>query len=79
MALTDVSTAQLAQRASFAPADRIIRLEVVLYLTGLSRTTIWRLQRAGKFPKSRKLSARAVGWLESEITGWMARAGGSSC
>lgn len=51
--------------------DRIIREPAVNDLTGLSRTTRWRLERAGKFPARRKLSENAVGWFESEIHEWI--------
>jgi prophage regulatory protein len=33
----------------------------------LSRTQLWRLEAAGKFPKRVHLSARCVGWREDEI------------
>ena len=33
---------------------------------------ILRLEKAGKFPKRLKLGARRVGWLLSEIEGWIA-------
>jgi prophage regulatory protein len=52
--------------------DRIIREPAVNDLTGLSRTTRWRLERQGKFPARRKLSDNAVGWLESEVRDWIA-------
>jgi len=39
---------------------------------GLSRTTIWRLQRRGQFPRQVRLSPNRVGWLESEINAWIA-------
>lgn len=35
--------------------------------TGLSRSTIYNLMKAGTFPKSFHLSPRTVGWLESDI------------
>jgi prophage regulatory protein len=38
----------------------------------LSSTTIWRLQRAGAFPKSIKISTQAVAWLEADIEAWIA-------
>lgn len=47
--------------------------------TQLSETTIWRLERAGKFPARRKLSDNAVGWLRSEIEAWMASRQPSLC
>ena len=38
----------------------------------LSRSTVWRLERAGKFPARRQISTNSVGWLESEIDAWIA-------
>ena len=40
-------------------------------LTGLSRTTIWRLERAGEFPKRIRLSAGAVGYRMTDIITWL--------
>ena len=37
-------------------------------ITNLSRTTRWRLERAGKFPKSYKISANRSARLLSELT-----------
>jgi prophage regulatory protein len=51
--------------------DRILREREVRTATGLSRTTRWRLERAGRFPRKRQLSAGAVGWLESEVLAWI--------
>jgi prophage regulatory protein len=50
---------------------KVLRLRGVLDRTGLSRTTIWRLEEAGTFPRRRKLSAGAVGWMEEEIDRWL--------
>ncbi len=50
--------------------DRYIRDKECGVLSGLSRTTRWRLEKKGKFPKRRQLSEGAVGWLESEIVAW---------
>jgi prophage regulatory protein len=38
--------------------------------TGLSKSTRWRLERAGLFPKKVQLSLRAVGWKAEEIIEW---------
>jgi prophage regulatory protein len=48
-----------------------IRFPSVKKTTGLSRVTIWRLERDNKFPPRRQLSANAVGWLQSEIDAWV--------
>ncbi len=39
--------------------------------TGFSRATIYRLMAEGRFPRTIKLSVRAVGWLESDIDNWL--------
>ena len=38
---------------------------------GLSRTTIWRLERDGLFPKRRLLTGKIVAWDEAEIDDWI--------
>jgi prophage regulatory protein len=50
---------------------RFIRFAAVRERTGLSRSTIWRLERQGAFPKHRRISRNAVGWLEQEINEWV--------
>ena len=50
---------------------KVLREPEVFALTGLSKTTRWRLERDGKFPQKRKLSAKAVGWLATEIVEWI--------
>jgi len=49
----------------------ILNAKEVVKKTGLSRTTIWRLERQGEFPLRVSLSARRVGWNEEEITKWL--------
>jgi prophage regulatory protein len=56
---------------STTPA-RMLRLIDVTHLTGLSRSTIYRLQALGQFPKAVKLSARTVAWMADEIAQWLA-------
>lgn len=54
------------------PNEKILRLRLVLSRTGLSRSMAYDLMGKGLFPKPINLGARAVGWLESEIDGWIA-------
>ena len=49
----------------------ILRTHEVTQLTGLSRTTIWRLERSGTFPRRVRLSANSVGWVEDEVRDWV--------
>lgn len=48
------------------PARLLTRHEVEAR-TRVSRTTIWRLERAGRFPKHTQISPGRIGWLEQEI------------
>lgn len=50
---------------------RTIRLSEVRRLTGLSRSSIYRLEALGRFPAHIKLSDRASAWLASEVERWI--------
>jgi len=51
--------------------NTILRLPAVKARTGLSRSTIYLRISEGAFPKPVSLGARAVGWISSEIDGWV--------
>ena len=50
--------------------DRLLTWNKVRDVTGLSRSTAWRLQRLGDFPEPVRISVNRVGWWESELTAW---------
>lgn len=50
---------------------KFLREPQVFALTGLSKSTRWRLENNGDFPKKRQLSTKSVGWLASEIEEWI--------
>ncbi len=50
---------------------QILRIHSVLELTGLSRTTIWRLERQGRVPTRFQLSENSVGWDKDEVLKWI--------
>ncbi|KTE17171.1 helix-turn-helix transcriptional regulator [Sphingopyxis sp. H115] len=50
---------------------RLMRLNEVLDLTGLSRATLYRKIAAGTFPPQHKLATRCCGWRASEINMWL--------
>ena len=56
---------------------RILRLNSIVIKTGIARSTIyeWLNPKSPRydssFPKPRKLGKQSVGWLESEIDGWI--------
>lgn len=51
--------------------DRVMRKKEVLAVVGLSDVSVWRQERAGTFPRRIKLGGNSVGWLQSEILGWL--------
>lgn len=57
---------------------QLIKLNQVMEKTTLSKSTIYRLIKTADFPKPKKLSLRAVAWLESEINEWI-ESRNSSC
>ncbi|EMK3318926.1 AlpA family transcriptional regulator [Vibrio vulnificus] len=51
---------------------RFLRIQDVMSLTGLGRSTIYKFMAdETDFPKSVPLGGRAVAWVESEIEDWM--------
>jgi len=50
----------------------ILRRKQVEARTGLSRSSIYAAISAGNFPAPIALGEKSVGWLEHEITAWIA-------
>ncbi len=50
--------------------DRLLLWPEVKRHTGVSRTTAWRMERAGGFPERVQLSPGRVGWWESDVAAW---------
>ena len=50
---------------------KILKLKMVVEITGLGRSSIYKLIEQGEFPKQVSLGERAVGWVESEIEEWI--------
>jgi len=69
-------TSPSAERAAGALAnlvvETIIRLPKVQELSGLGRSTIYRLMATQQFPSAVRLGPRAVGWRLSDIAAWSA-------
>ncbi len=52
-------------------ANSLLRLPDVQKLTGLSRSSVYRLEATGDFPKRVRLSERATAWREDELLEWL--------
>ena len=51
--------------------DRLLRRRQVEEITGLSRSSIYRLMQDGEFPRPVKVGPAAVRWRASDITTWL--------
>ena len=51
---------------------RLIRLNEVLVMTGLSRSGMYRSIEKQQFPSQVPIGDRAVAWVESEVQMWIA-------
>ena len=51
--------------------DRLLRRRQVEEITGMRRSSIYRLMQSGDFPPPVRVGPAAVRWKESDITGWM--------
>jgi prophage regulatory protein len=64
-------TLRVAQSLDRLLSLKLLRFPAVRERTGLSRSTIWRLERHGDFPKHRRISANVVAWVEEEVMSWI--------
>ncbi len=53
-------------------AHRLLRMAAVIALTGLSKSSLYRMIAEGRFPAPVRLSERARAWAESEVLAWIA-------
>jgi prophage regulatory protein len=58
-------------KSELKPRDLILEQEL-LALVPLSRTTIWRQEQRGKFPRRISISDARIAWRRGEIEAWIA-------
>ena len=56
--------------------EKILRINEVIKVTGLSKSQIYRLVTCHGFPKPLVLSVGRVGWLDSEVQDWIKQKAG---
>lgn len=54
-----------------SPPRKIYRTKELPIITGLSLSTIWRLQKAGEFPPRVQLSPGRVGVFAEQVDAWL--------
>lgn len=52
--------------------ERLLTKAEVVAMVGMSFVTVWRMMRAGTFPRSRLVRSRPM-WLNSELSLWFER------
>ena len=51
--------------------EKFIMLPQVQEIVPYSASHLWRLERAGQFPKRIRLGGNRVAWLQSEVSAWV--------
>ena len=52
------------------PPLLFLRLSTVMQVTGLGRSTIYRMIAGDKFPRQVRIGDRAVAWRQSDVVDW---------
>ena len=52
-------------------AERLVPLRTVCAVTGLTRSTIYRMVATGAFPGPVKISKARVAWRERDVRAWL--------
>jgi prophage regulatory protein len=53
------------------PVGELLKRKELVAMLGLCYTTIYNMEKAGKFPARRKVSRGRVAWLRSEVEDWI--------
>ncbi|WP_304546143.1 helix-turn-helix transcriptional regulator [Sulfurimonas microaerophilic] len=54
--------------------DKLIRINQVMDLVGIKKSTVWLWVKQGKLPQPKKLSPRVTVWKESDILEYIQQA-----
>ena len=60
----------MIQSSQHPPIDLLLPRRAVEKQAGISRATIYRMIKAGKFPRPVSIGTGAVRWKQSDITAW---------
>ncbi|AWV25324.1 transcriptional regulator [Citrobacter youngae] len=51
--------------------DRLVRERERQRITSISRSTAWKLEQVGKFPRRKSIGLKSCGWLLSDLLCWI--------
>ena len=69
VAVVTQQEAETEDHASVGPR-RMLNEKQVLQIVPISSTTLWRMEKAGRFPRSTYISPNRRVWFEDEIIAW---------
>lgn len=64
------SQPEVHEQAADAQTSPFLRITGVVRLTGLGRSTIYRLMAEDKFPSPVRLAKRAIAWRRADLERW---------
>jgi len=64
------ATIDLRTTQSEYPHGRLIKIDTVCGIVGISRATVYRLIKSDEFPGPVKIGAASL-WVEREVIGWV--------
>ena len=50
---------------------RVMKVRDVMDALGVSRVTLWRLVKAGKFPQPIRIGSRILRWRVEDVEAWL--------
>ncbi|HOW49095.1 MAG TPA: AlpA family phage regulatory protein [Rubrivivax sp.] len=66
----NLSQAEMTSKTADAQAAMFVRMAAVVRMTGLGRSTIYRLIAEHRFPSPVRLAKRAVAWRRADLEQW---------
>jgi prophage regulatory protein len=69
--VSEAVTHEPRQQQRPKPTRRVIEIDEVLSMVPLSKASVYRMQKAGTFPKSRAIGANRSAWFVDDIESWL--------
>ena len=60
-----------ADSGSEPPEELLWNIKTVILKTGLSRPSIYRYMKRGRFPQRRRVGPNRVAWVPAEVVAWI--------
>jgi predicted DNA-binding transcriptional regulator AlpA len=65
-----MDSAKLLSEGDGTKPRRMLNEKQVLGIVPVGRSTLWRMEKAGKFPKAKHIATNRRIWFEDEVTAW---------